>query len=560
MKYFCNNRILLPIAFLLIALMAIQCKKEKTIEDPGTPEDKVELNAFPANLSIGKNAMAKVLLSSSATKAIEWSVSEKPYWVTITPDNGILDANTTLEILLEIGDTNLDEGDYYDNIFFSSPDADDEKMLLNTVIDDNPFYPSYSPQWLNYTTNIDSLSIDVIPGADFMVYWKSKNVPSHLKVNEGKGYFNQLNRLDVIVDRSKLEQTGVYIDTIMIETSLGTQDQFKVTVEHFVENVFWVLPFDIIDAAFDYNTQKIIAVSENPNRLHIIDPQTESIESLNLQLEPYCLAINESASYAVVGHDAFFSYVNLQTLEVENTFAISVKAYDILLSENGYVYTFPDDNVYALDGFSSFELATETETISIGGQGNRRFKVCLHPANNSVYGIDGAHTPRDVFKFDISINPPAFLYDSPYHGDYYFGSNVWVTKNGAKIFTNYTILNSTEDPETDLLYAGSIMNNTYMATFDDAPDVNRFVGIMAEENWTYENYNSMVLFSLDYHNPLQTYDLPLYILDSKATYNPVGRFVFLKQNGLKAWVLQQAEESYPYEDDWAVVIINIENP
>ena len=143
------------------------------------------------------------------------------------------------------------------------------------------------------------------------------------------------------------------------------------------------LNFRPIDTEYSKSLDRLIAVSANPNRLHIYDPATGTDIPVPLALAPTAVSVGPSGLYAAVGHDAKVSYVNLVSARVEREFSIATTARYVVLASN-FVHVMPN---------LSINLTTGAQTTSANtyfpGVGAR-----LHPGGAAIYGIPGCHLPQ----------------------------------------------------------------------------------------------------------------------------------------------------------------------
>ena len=75
----------------------------------------------------------------------------------------------------------------------------------------------------------------------------------------------------------------------------------------------------------------------------------------------------------------------------------------------------------------------------------------LHPSGDYIYGADQGIFPSDIEKYDIRSGNLIYLYDSPYHGDYAMGGNLWISEDGLRIFTALgNVFRSSVNQDTDM--------------------------------------------------------------------------------------------------------------
>jgi len=105
------------------------------------------------------------------------------------------------------------------------------------------------------------------------------------------------------------------------------------------------------------------------------------------------------------------------------------------------------------------ELATGTESPSTGLSVNPGTVMRLHPSGDYIYGANNGVSPSDAEKYDIRPGVAAYLYDSPYHGDFAFSGNLWLNEAGTKMFTRSSnVFRLSDVPANDMIYDGQLPN------------------------------------------------------------------------------------------------------
>jgi hypothetical protein len=166
-----------------------------------------------------------------------------------------------------------------------------------------------------------------------------------------------------------------------------------------------------------YVTGKIITVSGNPSRLNVVDPETGALQSVALTYVPLNVSVSPDGTRAAVGHDAYVSSVNLTTHAVDRTVLTSVVARDVVLAGNRYAYVFPAGGAQWTN-VRSVAMATGTVTVQTGSQIYGGTVARLHSSGSHIYGAERGIYPSDFEKYDVRGGPAAYMYDSPYHGEY----------------------------------------------------------------------------------------------------------------------------------------------
>ncbi len=221
-----------------------------------------------------------------------------------------------------------------------------------------------------------------------------------------------------------------------------------------------LLPFDVVDAAYDKPLDRLILAGTRPNALHIYDPVSHSDETVALPLPPMSVSVRPDGLYAAVGHDGWVSYVNLQTRTIERTFTVNTDVKGIILAGNGYMYLFPArdwSDIYSLEIASG--KITATSAIYNG-------RVPRQDSTGKYLYVGGNWTS----KWDISqgIIKPITRWFS---GDFSSCGNLWLTEDGARIFSAcakaYTV---SPIPELDAQYNGKLSAAVGLVWADESLD------------------------------------------------------------------------------------------
>ncbi|MGB7931203.1 MAG: hypothetical protein WCH04_03110, partial [Gammaproteobacteria bacterium] len=230
-------------------------------------------------------------------------------------------------------------------------------------------------------------------------------------------------------------EPGIYLIKVTASDGVNVSEDF-VSINLVVELVAinpLRLNFQVIDAEYSNQLDRIVMVATNPNTLHVLDPVSGSDVSVALPLSPTSVSIGPDGQFAAVGHDGYFSYIDLSQGQLLSTYSVSTDVLDIVLAGNGYVYAFPRQDQW--ENIRCIELATGNETLHTGNFVYAGTLARLHPNGTDIYGADNGLSPSDIEKYSIAGGTAQYLYDSPYHGTYAMGGELWFTEDGSRIFT-----------------------------------------------------------------------------------------------------------------------------
>lgn len=175
---------------------------------------------------------------------------------------------------------------------------------------------------------------------------------------------------------------------------------------------------------------------------------------------------------------------------------------------------------------------------------------------------------------DIQNGAAYYLYDSPYHGEYPSGRQIWFSEDGSRIFSSSkTIFKASDSKSTDLLYNGSISvdnisnldHYSYIKWLDHSLVKAKIYIIHANRIWTENNRTSLpYIYRYNSDNLLleETYSLEKYMaktsLNEGNIYDAEPNFVFSNSNGDMLYILTKALTESDILHKWALQKIKVE--
>lgn len=306
------------------------------------------------------------------------------------------------------------------------------------------------------------------------------------------------------------------------------------------------LTFKPGDVQYSKSLDRLITVSSNPNKVHIVNPANGADITVNLSLAPLSLSVSPDGTHAAVGHDGWISYVNLQAGYVEKNLAVSTTAKVVLLAGNGSIWVPPTINI---------DVATGVQTS--GYNSDSVVKPALHPGGNWIYYTRGG-SPDDVIKGDISTGTFQYLYDSRYHGDFPICGGVFYSADGNRLLTGCgTLFRTTASANDDLTYNGSLSAATQVAAAVDSSVTHKLVVIPGNNYYGTTTADTEIQFYEDeLLNLLGRVALPRYISGSiNAPWH--GRSVFYSPDATKLYVVLQADATANLVNDYAIYTLTL---
>lgn len=321
------------------------------------------------------------------------------------------------------------------------------------------------------------------------------------------------------------------------------------------------LPFRVIDAEYSGALDAIVAVSESPNALNIYNPVTQSLRSVALAATPTSVSVGPSGLFAAVGHNGTISYVDLVNASLVSTLNVSTNVLDIVLAGNGYVYAFPRSSQWST--IHCVHIASNTETQHTGNSIYAGTLARLHPGGTWIYGARNYLSPADIEKYNVSPGTAAYLYDSPYHGDYSMCGNLWFSEDGSRIYTACgNVFRSTNVQSTDMTYAGALENETGIRWASNSQAA-AWVAVLPKNQNTWWNpvprYDHEIhYFTPDFLSYRGKSVLPSFTVET-AEWQSRGRWHFYDASGVRQYVVTQADPESAMLFDFGVLKIDCTN-
>jgi len=423
---------------------------------------------------------------------------------------------------------------------------------------------SIEPQSLVFGLTENEKSFTVTNNGILDFNWELNFISDALNLSDTKGTLHpdSSKLISISLDRDKLKN-GVNEFTIYFTTDIGLSEEINLIINTFDEEKMLVEGF-VIDAVYDQINDVLITVFDEPKRLDIYNTTAETTTSFTLDKNPNCVAVSLDGKHIAVGHDGGVSYFDAVLKSFVKYYDVSIEVSDVEIPGNGYVYAMPQRSQW--EHIRNINLETGLETKSTGPIPVRAGSVMkIHPSGDYIYGADKYINPGDIEKYDIRNGKLKTMYDSPYHGDYTFGGDIWISEDGTRIFAkSKNIFKSSENIEFDMYFNGKLEGENALQALDHTADkglialIDHF-GLFADM----ANPDSFVkIYEEDQLNLLQKIRLPPFLVpDGQGggkIFDSKGHFCYFNSDGSLLFVWVKANEGSTLLNDWGLVTLNIE--
>jgi len=359
------------------------------------------------------------------------------------------------------------------------------------------------------------------------VYQATSLVPWITIVSGGLGSGDGALQWSVSANPDSVARTG----TIILPGQVFTINQAVATATSPV----YVPGYYAVDAAYAKAIDRLVLVSANPNRLHIVDVGARNDTVVQLNAPPLSVSVQPDGSMAAVGHDGWVTLVDLRAASVTKVYTVPTDVHRLILAGNGYAYLFP---IAEWGDLFSLQLSSgqvfQTSAIYNGREPR------LHVNGKSIY-VGGAWQS----KWDISGGVAKLAIGWPSSGGC---GKLWLTEDGRRLFGDCGKAYTTSDvPTQDYQYNGSLSNTTGVVWLDEAARV-ATTAVIPSAGASYTSTARTIsdtqvqLYGDAFLEYLGAIPLPQFKVGG-SSFPAHGRFVFWNQSSTALYAVVQADSN-----------------
>jgi hypothetical protein len=542
---------------LLLSVVLIGCEKDK-------PKDQVE--DLPLSLLLSEdtvvfqgNEFKSLFVSMQPVGECSFRVISHPEWIIVAQESQYINKNIA-EVRLFSNLEDKAPGIYEGPLEIMST-IGNKTVFLRAIVGEQ--YITELPDSLNFSIAQNTTNLVISNKGNATINYSLSASNNYITIPQTTGSIAPLQSgiVEINANREGM-QTGTYLSQINVTVN-DVVYEVVVTIKHLVENKIF-LSTDVVDAEYNKMKDIMVYVSSSPSAVNIYHCSTGNIDQITLDFTPSCISITPDGETAVAGHDGHISYIDLETHSVTRTYSVSCDAIDIVSAPNHWAYVFPRQDQWAEVLCVDLNMPYDNETPSQSWSIYAGTLARMHPSGKYIYGADNGLSPSDVEKYDIQNGALSYMYDSPYHGDYGMGGNLWFSEDGARIFTRgRTVLKTSEVQSLDMLYNGTIPVDNYsrIMWLDHSSAKNNLYIILSGESY-YDDSNKPFIFVHNATNLTAKSSIALeqfIVVDNNGNgsyYDAEPYFVFSNSTGNKIYVLTKAVGS-GLVNEWAVQEFNI---
>lgn len=238
------------------------------------------------------------------------------------------------------------------------------------------------------------------------------------------------------------------------------------------------LPFVPLDARYSRGLDRFVAIATNPNALYIVDPFTGASRQVALPLGVKAFNLSADGKLAAVLHEGIVSLVDLENATLLRSSLTGGSQTDAFVTNAGIVYMIGQSggqwvtpSVSIVNGRTGADL-----TATLGGSFYYSFYGTQHgiyaATKHKAFLMSSGLSPADIdyFTLDATTGAVTKAGDSPYHGDYWMSTPLFLSGNEDLLFTSSGTIFRTDT----LQYAGKLLLNeavlsmSHSSTADEA--------------------------------------------------------------------------------------------
>ena len=503
-------------------------------------------------------------LSVEPFKKCTYQIISSPEWLKIQPMEGSIFTNEIYELKITTVYDVIQHGVYEGDIIIGST-LGEKTVHVKGIVGDVVYCDFPEDLEVNMFVAAKKFTIENKGNLDFSFSLEPANSYISLVNASGQLAVGEKREIEINILRDRMTETKDYESAIYLKVN-DKIDTIGVVIHHFVERKTHI-ESNVMDAEYSRKKEMMVYIGSDLMKLYFFHTKTNVVESVNLDFLPTCISISPDQNYAVVGHDAHISYIDLNSKSVIRTYNVSCNVFDIVFGDNNWAYACPNDDQCGIRCIN-LNLPNDNETLNTGAPFSCRKRAKLLPSGGAMYAISIYVSPANIEKYNIKNGTAEYLYRSSYHGDFPMGDNFWFSDDGDRIFTEAkTVFTISEFQNQDIIYNGTIIlegteDNYGRIIGLDHSSKKSNIYLLFELFSVWDNIIEPFVYIYNAYNLVFKSKIALekyYVGNNQSDmreYDAIPYFVFSNSNGDEVVVVTKANGS-GLEHEWAIEKIKI---
>ena len=390
--------------------------------------------------------------------------------------------------------------------------------------------------------------------------------------NTGMLKANNYEEIQVRVNRALLVEDTSYIQSTV--NFNGKSQPIVFQINHFIDHKRSIQG-EVVDAEFSRSTQKLYFVTKSPDKLIEFNPVNQQSRDLNLTYRPMFLSVSTSGNYIAVDNNGTASLIDVSQWRIQQSFTTGSTPSDVVIKDSSFIYSFPNTGGHVK--VRCFDLNNNNIMhLSTGNSISDESRAVYNPQLDAIYIADNGVNPDDIEKVDVSNGVASYLYDSPYHGDFYFSGDLWLSEDGSRIYTlSKNVFTASNTQASDMLFTGAFEVNIRPALNQYRKDYDYYmkhahhslasgkVAVILKDK--YGPSNKPIINQVYFHNPvnfnhINSIDVSDYAEEDRKNGNYIfspgsPEFCFFTGNSDQIVVITKGVVA-PFSNQWSIELIN----
>lgn len=379
-------------------------------------------------------------ISNSGDGILLWDIVSLPYWLTVNMNQFNLmsvmlgkGASATLPLTFDI--QAAVQNNLKGTIVLKTNDKNNP--LIEIAVSANTGTPSLSfyNEQLDFGSSETTKTTGIYNPGNGLLIWSFEGLPEWLSVSTVNGVlmpYTSTSDVTFTCNRSNL-QPGLNSATFYLKSNDPNKPSVAIKVSVRVPGIsanIRAIEGNIVDVAFDKNTNTLYYATEQPNKLVAYDVITKAVmHEVALSKAPTCLAISEDFKQAMIGHGGMISTVDLTNYLVSKTYDLDYTVYDAEWAKDDW-FCFSKANS---TNSGLFWINTSTGETNETPANYLLGAASLKKVPNQSYIIASREgvSPSGIFVFDIDTKTQkSYTHESL--------DNVWFFKGNELMVTAYS--------------------------------------------------------------------------------------------------------------------------
>ncbi len=339
--------------------------------------------------------------------------------------NDVLEEGEESEIYLQANVDQFPLGEHKANLTITTNSVEEKIVIPITVV--SPPRPAMRAEYpnLDFGLNVDSRTVNIINEGNVPINWNlvyDDLGPFSFSIEEERIDLGDTSRVVITLDRSGLEN-GFYDAQFRIGSDVQLEDYLFINYQVYEEDKY-LLDGTVVDALYSREAGMMLVAQEFPNSFVAYNPETESVQELDLDFTPVHIAVSGNGNYAAIGGVGQVVLLDLNSFSVQK---------EVTASGYNQAVAVDDDASLFLVGNGQAKRVLDNGLEHVIQYGNKpTSQAKLHPSGEYFY-ITSSSTSTAI-KLKVGVDSLEFINEYVFTDRRPLG-DFWFDESGDHLFT-----------------------------------------------------------------------------------------------------------------------------